>query len=256
MTIMGFKPRNHPQQIARHGRADDTIDDRRTPADVWRLLHAEFQFTLDAAASDQNAKLPKYCTLTTSGLTQSWAGERVWCNPPFSNCAAWVTKAWDAMRGGGRAGCHAAPRESHGAALVAGSRRAVPRHWQGLGWRDADRAVSLRTPPVRSARLAAAGEGQSSAVRVLPVDLEGGMTRPVTWRPKQSLRSGELGAWWARLNGWTLDVRQARVDQQFRVSLHRFNGGTADMPACPRLFTTLRAAQRAAETYATTGDWS
>jgi hypothetical protein len=25
---------------------------------------------------------------------QPWAGERIWCNPPYSNIAPWVGKAW------------------------------------------------------------------------------------------------------------------------------------------------------------------
>jgi phage N-6-adenine-methyltransferase len=100
MTIMGFKPRNHPQQMAKHGGACDETDDRRTTLDVYAPQHAMNRFTLDAAASDANAKCPKYFTLDTNGLRQSWAGERVWCNPPFSNCAGWVSKAWEEMRNG------------------------------------------------------------------------------------------------------------------------------------------------------------
>lgn len=100
MTIMGFKPRNHPQQIKRHGGADDATDDRRTPPEIFRPQQAIHRFTLDAAASDANAKCARWFTIETNGLVQSWRGERVWCNPPFSNCAAWVAKAWDEMRGG------------------------------------------------------------------------------------------------------------------------------------------------------------
>lgn len=33
----------------------------------------------------------------TNGLTQSWDGERVWCNPPYSNVAPWVEKAWASL---------------------------------------------------------------------------------------------------------------------------------------------------------------
>lgn len=104
-----FKPQNHPNQIKKRG-ADDSIDDRETPNCVWIPLHAEFDFTLDAAASHENAKLPRYCTLdglflrsagpataqlgTCNGLAQSWADERVFCNPPFSGLRPWVEKAW------------------------------------------------------------------------------------------------------------------------------------------------------------------
>lgn len=85
-------------------------DERETPADLFAELRAEFDFTLDAAASHVNHKLPRYCTkdgyyLDTSGtpamvmpddgLALSWAGERVFCNPPFSILAPWLRKAWD-----------------------------------------------------------------------------------------------------------------------------------------------------------------
>lgn len=100
MTIMGFKPRNHPQQVARNNGADDETDDRRTPTEIFQPQHAMHHFTLDVAASDENAKCARYYTLATNGLTQKWTGERVWCNPPFSNCAGWVAKAWEEMRTG------------------------------------------------------------------------------------------------------------------------------------------------------------
>ena len=107
----GFVPGNHPNQIAKRG-VDDNIDDRETPPCVWVPLHAEFDFTLDAAASHENAKLHRYCTLEGSfhrlgtvcgqlsaetGLALSWEGERVWCNPPFSRLRPWVEKAWDEL---------------------------------------------------------------------------------------------------------------------------------------------------------------
>jgi phage N-6-adenine-methyltransferase len=57
-------------------------------------MHARFGFTLDVAASPENHKLPRYFDIATNGLEQPWTGERVWCNPPFSNLGAWAVKAW------------------------------------------------------------------------------------------------------------------------------------------------------------------
>lgn len=93
MGLTRFKARNHPQQLGLRG-ADDAIDDRATPVEWFAEMHGRWAFTLDAAASAENAKLPHYLTIEDNGLEQSWAGERVWCNPPFSNLSAWAQKAW------------------------------------------------------------------------------------------------------------------------------------------------------------------
>lgn len=64
-----------------------------TPQDFFDALNAEFDFTLDAAASADNAKCAKFFDEAVDGLAQSWEGERVWCNPPYSKVAKWIEKA-------------------------------------------------------------------------------------------------------------------------------------------------------------------
>lgn len=96
MSLVRFSARNHPQQLALRGALDE-VDDRRTPEELWEPTHREFGFTLDAAATAANAKLPRWCS---DGLTESWKGERVWCNPPFSDMRRWVEKAWAEARTG------------------------------------------------------------------------------------------------------------------------------------------------------------
>jgi len=55
-----------------------------TPQDLFDVLHAEFGFTLDPCATAENAKCPKFYTWEGhNGLWQSWAGERVFLNPPY-----------------------------------------------------------------------------------------------------------------------------------------------------------------------------
>jgi phage N-6-adenine-methyltransferase len=92
MALVGFKARNHPQQQLFQGpRAD--VDERATPPEAFAVWHARFSFTVDAAALEYNAKLPRYWTPEDDGLKQDWTGERVWCNPPFSKIEPWVMKA-------------------------------------------------------------------------------------------------------------------------------------------------------------------
>ena len=90
MSLVGFSANNHPQQRRKRG-ADKATDDRRTPSGYWDPLHAALRFTLDAAATEENAKLPAWCQ---DGLSESWVGHRVWCNPPYSDIRPWVEKAW------------------------------------------------------------------------------------------------------------------------------------------------------------------
>ena len=117
--MLAMKPKNHPNHRRKRGGVDDATDDRETPADVFDPLHAEFSFTLDAAAARHNAKCKRYYALGPGklyeprqlsifpeefvgdeqalgidGLRQPWGeGERVWVNPPFSDIAPWVQKA-------------------------------------------------------------------------------------------------------------------------------------------------------------------
>lgn len=87
--LVGFKPDNHPQQQTR-----DDVDDRGTPHELFAPLHEQHRFTVDAAAAAHNAMMPRFWTRQDNGLVQPWRGERVWCNPPYSNIRPWVEKAW------------------------------------------------------------------------------------------------------------------------------------------------------------------
>lgn len=74
-------------------------DERPTPQDFFDALHAEFGFTLDAAAGPDNHKCPEYFTVEDDGLMQEWRGV-VWCNPPYSEVGLWAEKAArEAMKG-------------------------------------------------------------------------------------------------------------------------------------------------------------
>jgi phage N-6-adenine-methyltransferase len=92
VSLVGFKARNHPKQVARDGARDD-VDERMTPLHLWIPWNERWGFTLDAAASDGNHLCDRYFTIEDNGLAQSWAGQRVWVNPPFSAMAKWALKA-------------------------------------------------------------------------------------------------------------------------------------------------------------------
>lgn len=77
-------------------------DKWETPPDLFARLDAEFDFTLDAAASHENAKCADFFTPQDDALTIDWRG-RVWCNPPYGRGVdAWVAKAeWEVHHMGG-----------------------------------------------------------------------------------------------------------------------------------------------------------
>lgn len=91
MSLVGRPAENHPQQVASRG-ALERVDDRRTPREVFDPLNEEFEFTLDAAASPENALCGHYYHLGNSGLEGNWREHRVWVNPPYSDIRPWIEK--------------------------------------------------------------------------------------------------------------------------------------------------------------------
>lgn len=57
--------------------------DWTTPQPLFNAFHKRFNFTIDAAADPNNARLPRFWTKEDNALFQDWTGERIWCNPPF-----------------------------------------------------------------------------------------------------------------------------------------------------------------------------
>jgi len=72
-----------------------------TPIEVFNVLHAEFHFTLDAAATTYNARCRKYYTKDDDALSQDWKGENVFLNPPYGKeIGDFVEKAYlESMNG-------------------------------------------------------------------------------------------------------------------------------------------------------------
>lgn len=67
-------------------------DEWATPQDFYDVVARRFPFVLDAAASEVNAKCPRYYTESDNGLIQPWASW-TWCNPPYSLVGSFVDKA-------------------------------------------------------------------------------------------------------------------------------------------------------------------
>jgi phage N-6-adenine-methyltransferase len=115
---VSFIARNHPQQVDKNGPVDE-VDDRGT---TWHDFEGFNQlygpFTLDVAAAEHNAKCDLFYTRADNGLEQSWADERVWCNPPYSNIADWVDKAWEEWK------------RTLGIAMLLPANRCEQRWWQ------------------------------------------------------------------------------------------------------------------------------
>lgn len=82
---------SHP--IIHIGRHHGGSDDWRTPYRSFRNLHNEFCFTLDGAATKHDTLLPRF---TDDISRQSWDGERVFCNPPYSDIPSFLIKASEA----------------------------------------------------------------------------------------------------------------------------------------------------------------
>ena len=73
-----------------------------TPQDFFDAMASEFCFETDVCALPENAKCDRFYTPEQDGLAQQWQGV-CWMNPPYGRTiAAWVRKAYESARGGGR----------------------------------------------------------------------------------------------------------------------------------------------------------
>ncbi|HCX7361194.1 TPA: helix-turn-helix domain-containing protein [Escherichia coli] len=82
---------SHP--IIHIGRYHGGSDDWRTQYRLFKNLHREFSFSMDGAATEYDALLPRF---TDDIHNQSWVGERVFCNPPYSDTKTFLVKAPEA----------------------------------------------------------------------------------------------------------------------------------------------------------------
>lgn len=70
-------------------------DNWGTPIELFDVLDSEFNFTLDAAATEQNSLCGNWITETQDALTTPWQAPAVWCNPPYSKMADFIKKGYE-----------------------------------------------------------------------------------------------------------------------------------------------------------------
>ncbi len=76
----------------------DGNDNWGTPDWLFGFLNQNFgPFSVDTCADALNTKVDgSFFDEAQDGLAQQWTG-KCWCNPPYSNVAAWVKKAYDSV---------------------------------------------------------------------------------------------------------------------------------------------------------------
>ena len=69
-----------------------------TPWTLFNELDAEFAFTLDVCATEDNAKCQRFYSPAEDGLRQEWHGT-CWMNPPYGRTIGeWVAKAHESAK--------------------------------------------------------------------------------------------------------------------------------------------------------------
>ena len=67
-------------------------DEWETPPWLFKELNEYHKFTLDPACTRDNQLIKD--RPIRDGLAISWRGERIYCNPPYSNWRPWAEKAY------------------------------------------------------------------------------------------------------------------------------------------------------------------
>lgn len=127
--------------------------EHNTPMALTRFKGAHVvddPFTLDVAAASHNTKCANYYTIEQNGLTQNWGGQRVWCNPPFSELAPWIRKAWECWH------------TTTGITMLLPANRTEQQFWQLMVEPHRDRAGSPLTTEFLPGRLRFLKPGQTA----------------------------------------------------------------------------------------------
>ncbi len=139
-------------------------DERYTTRDTiaWcKQMAGVAMFDLDVAACEESHHADVFYTVESDGLSQPWFG-RCWCNPPYSNIAPWVDRAWAAIHSP-----HGGANRADVVAMLIPGNRTEQKWWQFHIEPHRDRGGLLRSHflPGRTAfaRPGSGGVGQSGA---------------------------------------------------------------------------------------------
>lgn len=73
-----------------------------TPQALFDVLNREFHFDIDLAATERNAKVPRFFSIKDDALSLSWKGIRGFLNPPYGrDVGKWAKKAHEETWNGG-----------------------------------------------------------------------------------------------------------------------------------------------------------
>jgi site-specific DNA-methyltransferase (adenine-specific) len=81
------------------------MDQWATPKWLYAALDREFGFTLDPCSDLEKRLCAKWYTILDNGLLRNWATETVFMNPPYSETAKWMGKAYGAAQEGATVVC-------------------------------------------------------------------------------------------------------------------------------------------------------
>jgi DNA N-6-adenine-methyltransferase (Dam) len=98
--------------------------DRRTPKTFFDKLNYEFSFTLDGAATGDNALISNY---SSPDKPREWEGEKVFCNPPWAEIPPFIELAATADLAVLLVPARVNAKWFHRALALGG----IPRYWQG-----------------------------------------------------------------------------------------------------------------------------
>ena len=94
-----------PGQRLNQGLFSSLTPEWPTPAGVFQALNDRYHFELDACATAENAKCPRFFTAEQDALQQQWTGS-VFCNPPYGpELGRWLKKALESSEHGATVVC-------------------------------------------------------------------------------------------------------------------------------------------------------